>query len=304
MHGNSFEWCGLRSMVKPLEFDVVRPVNEDQGDDLPCNNSELVEARGGDFPAVADRLRSSHRTNISRELAWPGSGFRLARTIVPSTFDVYRIEGEDRHARFALRGKPGAYRIVEVTPGVRVSATEGKIPSEMEVISELSGFHEYLIVLERTDTGERQTVRDTFIPIEWDMTWIRWAPKVDRGIEMPDDQHWDEMCKSPLHREKTRKIGYLVHNVNPRPNVPFDYFGRIAEATVELPAGKYSLEAASDDGYRVFLNGEWQLEHNWSRGLHRQLVHVTLPAGKHRIRIESYQIYGPAFFDFELRKLE
>ena len=76
----------------------------------------------------------------------------------------------------------------------------------------------------------------------------------------------------------------------------------MAETTLELPEGEWEITTVSDDGVRVFVDGEKVLE-NWTHhGPTEDRAVVSLAAGKHRIRVEHFEIDGWAWLAFRIER--
>ena len=71
--------------------------------------------------------------------------------------------------------------------------------------------------------------------------------------------------------------------------------------TPTLPKGKWELIATSDDGVRVFVDGEKVID-NWT--WHHPTVDrasVSLDAGPHHIRVEHFELDGWAELKLEIQ---
>ncbi|MEN8150508.1 MAG: right-handed parallel beta-helix repeat-containing protein [Planctomycetota bacterium] len=88
----------------------------------------------------------------------------------------------------------------------------------------------------------------------------------------------------------------------PGDEVGKDRFATVAETTLDLPEGEWEIVTVSDDGVRVFVDGEKILE-NWTHhGPTEDRATVKLAAGKHRIRVEHFEIDGMAWLSFRIEK--
>jgi hypothetical protein len=83
--------------------------------------------------------------------------------------------------------------------------------------------------------------------------------------------------------------------------VPNNYFATVAEGTFEIAPGEYVLEATTDDGLRVSLDGKPLIADAWKyQGPTLYTANVTL-GGKHTLRVEHFQIDGYAALKINLR---
>lgn len=83
--------------------------------------------------------------------------------------------------------------------------------------------------------------------------------------------------------------------------VPGDKFAVVAEGSLEAPAAEYGLEITSDDGVRVWLDDKLILE-DWTHHVPKtDAVKVSL-GGKHKLRVEYFEIDGYAALKVEVKK--
>jgi hypothetical protein len=74
------------------------------------------------------------------------------------------------------------------------------------------------------------------------------------------------------------------------PGIPSKQWALVATGTVDLPAGPYTLQTISDDAVRVWVDDSLAID-AWSP--HESRVDVApLPVGRHRLRVEYYQVDG------------
>ena len=86
----------------------------------------------------------------------------------------------------------------------------------------------------------------------------------------------------------------------PGPNVPPEHFGTLATTRLQLPAGRWRVHTVSDDGIRVWIDGQRLIDDwTWHPPKDNDTV-VELDAGAHEIRIEHFEIDGHAQLQFRL----
>ena len=82
--------------------------------------------------------------------------------------------------------------------------------------------------------------------------------------------------------------------------VPPDHLALTAEGDVELPAGKYTLRAISDDGVRVYVDANRVID-RWTE--HESALDTApLSEGRHHLRVEYFQLTGFAELRVEILK--
>lgn len=78
-------------------------------------------------------------------------------------------------------------------------------------------------------------------------------------------------------------------------------FGVVFDGWLEIPTtGVYTLHLRTDDGSRLFLNGQRLIENDGIHGMNDKPTSVALKAGKHPIRVEFFQKKGGVGLEFWL----
>jgi hypothetical protein len=96
----------------------------------------------------------------------------------------------------------------------------------------------------------------------------------------------------------TDRIDYLSGGVI-EDGVPPDRFAFVAEGTVALPRGDYTLQVISDDGARVWVDGTLVLD-AWAP--HESRVdEVIISGGRHRLKVEYYEVGGWSEMRFDIQ---
>ena len=84
--------------------------------------------------------------------------------------------------------------------------------------------------------------------------------------------------------------------------VATDRFATLATSEITLPAGRWRLRVVSDDGVRLFVDGELELE-RWDRHAPTEdVVELELDAGLHTFWLEHFEIDGWAWLSFRLEQ--
>ncbi len=89
-------------------------------------------------------------------------------------------------------------------------------------------------------------------------------------------------------------------NDSPFVSLPDDEFSARWTAFPTLEAGRYRVRARSDDGVRVFVDGQLMID-EWAESQDRAFTReMDLQAGDHIIVVEYYENTGRAFIEFSL----
>lgn len=87
---------------------------------------------------------------------------------------------------------------------------------------------------------------------------------------------------------------------SPLASIPVDFFSARWSTIYNLPGGAYTIQARSDDGIRVFVNGSLVIN-EWTNAQGRIFsTTVTLPTGQNSVVVEYYEAQGDAFVQFSL----
>jgi hypothetical protein len=74
----------------------------------------------------------------------------------------------------------------------------------------------------------------------------------------------------------------------------------VADGVANLPAGDYTVTVISDDGARVWMDGEVLLD-SWAPHESRA-DRAPIPGGKRRFKVEYYEIGGFAELRFDIQR--
>jgi hypothetical protein len=138
------------------------------------------------------------------------------------------------------------------------------------------------------------------LPIEWTVSFYNWdASKVaDPRGAMPS---LSDLAKTgPVHTMKTGELNFAWPG-SPAEGVGADHFATTAEATIDVPAGTYVLHVTTDDGCRVWVDDRLVVEDAWKYQGPTLYSRELALSGKHRIRIEHYEIDGYSALKVELK---
>jgi parallel beta-helix repeat protein len=86
-------------------------------------------------------------------------------------------------------------------------------------------------------------------------------------------------------------------------NVPGSHFATIAETVCDLPDGKYEMLVTADDGVRAYVDDRLVIADAWKYQGPTEYI-AKLEGGRHRIRVEHFQIDGYAALKVRFRRSE
>jgi len=286
----------------------------------------IAPLKGGKMPFIAKGTPQGWSTILvdewgpydgRRPLLWPekkasggaplpggtsaGSGARKAGTITET-------------GRYRILGPKGRWRLVSAQ-GAKLDATTGPVPGSVGIDVPKGQVGTTKVELEyvgaaTTDargvvTPANRPVRfgfsKFFAPIDWSVRFYAW-----KASENPNDPHSPPkdfataLLAKPLKQLRTDRLDFVGYALVP--GLPNDHYATAADGFFNLPKGEYTVELTTDDGARVWLDGKPLIEDAWHyQGPTAYRRNVTLSAGRHRIRVEHFQIDGYATLKLAIR---
>jgi hypothetical protein len=135
-----------------------------------------------------------------------------------------------------------------------------------------------------------------FAPIDWDIRWFSWDESTDPRTK---PEAFANLIKgNPVKTMKSDKLDFA----DGFEGIPRNNYATVAEGTLEIAPGTYVIEVTTDDGCRVWLDGKPLIEDAWKyQGPTLYSREVKL-GGKHKIRVEHFEIDGYSMLKFNIRK--
>lgn len=197
-------------------------------------------------------------------------------------------------------GPPMPFRVTGVQGGVQVEPPEGTLPATLKVSAPDRHSREFFFAIDLPSLKQEVPVKGLFLFAEWDVRFYRW-PGV--GPQKPPAD-WEAVLRSDvLEERKLPQIDFAWGGSAPSDKVPADHFGTVATTEIELPAGRYQVRTVSDDGVRVSIDDRRVID-NWTwHPPAEDAVEVDLEQGKHKVRIDHFEIDGVAQLQFWIRPL-
>jgi len=126
-----------------------------------------------------------------------------------------------------------------------------------------------------------------------------------------DEASWHKATLSPEAQEfRPRELDLRYGNGGANElfgteGLPSDHFGTLARAGLRLPAGKWRLHLRSDDGVRLYLDGERKIDDwTWHAPRDATLDLRLTRAQSVPIRIEHFELDGYAWLSLEVEQLD
>ena len=192
-------------------------------------------------------------------------------------------------AKLSALGVDKTFEVTSLTEGFVAEPVKGDLPATIAVnpVGRASpGALPFEIVVKCG--ADIRTVRGTVASMPWDVRFFRWTkdPREDAGAWMA------LLAGEPAETRRVDGLDFDWKGGAVSEKVGADRFGTLATCEVETTAGKWRLGTVSDDGIRVFVDGELVVD-DWTH--HGPTPHdavLDLAAGKHAIRVEHFDIDG------------
>ena len=215
-----------------------------------------------------------------------------------------------RTETFLVLGPPGKWTLKSAT-GVNDVPKQGDVPGEItvtlpaettDVDIELTytADHEvidYLGVKHKAGDPAPFGYKQFFAPISWTVNIFPWTDATDPRTK--PEAFAKLIAGKPVATTNTDKLQFGTSG-SFLPGAPSDHFATVAQGSVDLPAGSYSLEVTSDDGCRVWIDGKKVIDEWHYQGPTTYTVPIS--PGKHQIGIQHFEIDGYAALQVEIRK--
>lgn len=215
-----------------------------------------------------------------------------------------RSDRRGRDQTFEMLGPPGLWRIVSMQGVDSVSARTGRMGDTLHVrrgddpIVDMRMELEFRGDLvadrfgEETPAGEpyRFTYAYSHVPLAWSMSFYNYDDTSEPRSQ--PDAFRRLLDAAPVYTEVADELGYQWYG-SPHEGVGPNHFATVAEATIDVPPGTYRFELTSDDGVRMWVDGEL-VHDDWTYHPPRTAEIELELDGRHELRIEHFEIDGYA----------
>jgi len=237
---------------------------------------------------------------------WGPYDFRSPRLVLRQPLD------KSRKMKFEILGPPGTYKVVRSDGCAAAWPGSGSVPGELNV--ELSAASAIDVNLDLVYTGQEVTTtfgkkipagepyhfgyRKFEVPVDWTVNFYKWQKDVS-DPRTQEEAFYKILTGPSFKQEKTARLDYAGTGALAE-GLPNSYYAAVAEGSVKLPKGKYSLEMTSDDGVRVYVDGKRVID-NWTwHGPTLDKAEVQL-SGLHKLRVEYFQIDGYSAMKLDIK---
>lgn len=206
----------------------------------------------------------------------------------------------DGAVKLNVLGPEGTWKLVSAR-GASVNPTEGRVGDIVTVTPKSGAVTDYELTLSYvgqevasprgsvTSAGRPYTFSYAhfFAPADWTIDYFEYPETADpvKGAAAFEKA----LSGRPSKTVKSDRIDFLSGGVLEE-GVARDRFAFVANGTVDLPPGDYTIEVISDDGARVWVDGKLALD-AWEP--HESRVdRVDISGGRRKLKVEYYESAG------------
>ncbi len=219
-----------------------------------------------------------------------------------------------KSVEFEVMGPAGNWKVASAPVGVVLTPTSGKVGDMMTATYPIGKVTDLNIQLEyvgaETTDGYGRTVpagqtvafgyRKVEIPIDWKISFFKWDAESDPRTKL---KAFEAILKgTPVATSQSFKVDFSGYTFAPEAGA--DHFATVCEGTLSPKPGEYTLEVMTDDGCRVWFDGEMVIKDAWHYQGPTQYKAIIKVTGTHKIRVEHFQIDGYAQLKVNLKPVD
>jgi nitrous oxidase accessory protein NosD len=222
------------------------------------------------------------------------------------------LKGPDYGKNLTLRvlGPAGAWKVQSVH-GASVDVRTGKTNDQLTVSPSPGSIIDYDIALEyrgeavvsprgvKTAAGKPYILQYSrfFVPINWGIKLFEYTDATD---PVKSSEGFARLISGTPVKQLARDRLDYVSGRSIEDGVAHDRIALVAEGIADLPSGDYTLSVISDDGVRVWVDGE-ELIDAWSPHESR-MDKAPIRGGRRKLKVEYYEIDGFAELRFDIQR--
>jgi hypothetical protein len=213
---------------------------------------------------------------------------------------------------FLLLGPEGNWKAVDGNGFVSINPKSGTFPATLRAKRDASSedlqikleFIGEAVTTQFGETIKRGTVVPfTFErfekPLEWTINWYNYANK--EAMLQNTEGFSEAMKANPIATQKSLELAYTWWD-SPAKDVDPNQFATLARSSFESQPGQYKFILTSDDGVRMWLDGELLVDH-WDIHVPATDEVIVELGGKHELEIQHFEGGGFATLSFRIEKI-
>jgi tetratricopeptide (TPR) repeat protein len=196
--------------------------------------------------------------------------------------DIFRDNPLDLPAPGAVSSLTTRYKLMRWLPDASQTIAEGTL-AQVSSVSDLSDGI-YLLSLEIPAAGSKPIRQAMWLLVShWHIAFYD-----GRGIGEFCPRSWPAISASNHIDTDSPGLAFM-NGFKHRPLKSSTHFGLTATTSIDLPAGRYRFTTSSDDGVRLYVDGQ-RVINAWStHAARRDFADLELDAGKHELKVEYFE---------------
>lgn len=313
-------WLPHKSLRAPWNSDAKAAVGKEAA------QFEVAPMAGGMNPFLKkDQLRGWRYMLVDHwgpydfksPLLWPREAFGVGGGVAIDSSGK-QVTGQPRMTqRFEVLGPKGKWRLVSKTGYTSVSAQSGSVPgfveatitgkqpNRTEMVLEYVGAAttDYRGIVTPVGKAVKFSHSQYRIPIDWTIKFFKWENQSNPAVGTSNPVEADLQkifAGEPLKTIKSGKLDYASGGAFAQ-GLPNDKFATTAEGDLEIAPGEYVIELTTDDGARLWLDGQEIIKDAWKYQGPTQYTATVKLGGKHKLRVQHFEINGYAALKVNIR---
>ncbi len=212
--------------------------------------------------------------------------------------------------KLRVLGPPGLWQVMQLR-GATLAPRTGKVGDVVTVTPNDRPVVDYKVVMlyrgpavvsprgVKTAADEPSTFSWSrfFAPVDWNIKLFEYTDSTD-PVKQPEA--FAKLLTAAPQKEVAHDRLDYISGGSIEEGIGRDKFALVAEGTADLPTGDYVITLISDDGARVWVDGE-EIIDAWAP--HESKVdRATIRGGKRKFRVEYYEIGGFAELRFDIQR--
>ena len=190
-----------------------------------------------------------------------------------------------RPLRLAVLGPSGRWTVAARRGIASLSDTAGAMNDTITLVPAAGSAQDWKLTLK---TGGALFSYEVFEPVQdWEVRFVAWGDSTDPRTNAA--AFGALLAGKPLFRRTLPRLDFEWYRPKALP-VPAEKWALEATTSVTLPPGVYTVRTISDDGVRVWIDGQLTID-DWTP--HESSVAVVpISGGTHDLRVQYFQVDG------------
>lgn len=246
------------------------------------------------------------------------NGFRGRSTILVDEWGPYDFKSpklwpgprtQDGWQKYSIYGPSGSWKVKSVE-GLQVSWTKGQVPGsvnvkvvpgstvqKLELVYSGKSFVDYKGVTHKAGESFLFSMQKFELPIDWTVKFFEFdLATEDPRTHLDAYQAKAKNAKLVFQKSKLDYTGYGRFEKG----VPNNHFGTVAEGSLDIKPGDYTIELTGDDGIRMWVDDKLVID-EWHYQGPTTYTYKAKLTGKNKLRVEHFQLDGYSALQLKIK---